>query len=226
MTELKARVLAAAAAERSPARPAAARRRGLFLSGALLASLAIFALAGGVRPTGRPVALWLATSAGAIAIAAAAALLALRRGRSMLGRPAAVLAGVAIGTPLLLLAWKLGVSAPFPEMTRWWDERPGLRCLTLGLATGLAPTAAMLYLWRGTAPAHPRLTGLALGTSAGALAWALVDFWCPVAHVQHLLLGHVLPLVVFGAAGAAAGGLLEARRAWRRSPAPRASMRA
>ena len=85
MNELKARVLAAAAAERSPARPAAARLRGLLLSGAILASLAIFALAGGVRPTGRPVALWLATSGGAIAIAAAAALLAFRRGRSMLG---------------------------------------------------------------------------------------------------------------------------------------------
>ncbi len=188
------------------------------LCGAGLAALAIFTLAGGVRPTGRPVALWIVTSAGAIAVAGAALALAYRRGPSMLGRPAAVLAGVAVATPLLLLAWKLGVSSLVPEMTRWWPERLGLRCLTLALATGIAPTAAMLYLWRGTAPAHPRLTGLALGSSAGALAWVLVDFWCPVAHVHHLLLGHVLPLALLGAAGTAAGGLLAARRAGRRSP--------
>ena len=209
---LRQRVLAAVAAERSPARPAMARLRWLLLGGAGAASLAIFALAGGVRPTGRPAALWVVTSAGAMAVAAAATVLAFRRGPSMLGRSASVLLGVALVTPVLLLAWKLGVSSLIPEMTRWWPERPGFRCLKLATATGLAPTAAMLYLWRGTAPAHPRLTGLALGVSAGALVWVLVDVWCPVAHVHHLLLGHVLPLACFGAIGAAAGGLLAPRR--------------
>lgn len=217
-TELKSRVLAAVADE--PSRPyrAVVRLRWSVLSAAALASLAIFAFAGGLRITGRPVALLAATSAGALAIAAAAAVLAFRRGSSMLGRPAAVLVAIALATPLVLVAWKLGVSSLFPEMTRWWPERPGLRCLYLATAMGTAPVAAMLYLCRGTAPAHPRLTGLALGTSAGALVWVLVDLWCPVAHVRHLLLGHILPLALFTAIGAAAGGLLAARRGPRRGP--------
>ena len=219
MNQLKERVLAAVAEEPSRPHRAAARHRWLLLAGAGLASLAIFALAGGIRPTGRPVALWIATSTGAIAIAGVAVALAFRRGSSMLGRPASVLLGLALVTPLVLLAWKLGVSSLFPEMTRWWPERPGLRCLYLATSTGLAPTAAMLYLGRGTAPAHPRLTGLALGTAAGALVWVLVDFWCPVAHLRHLLLGHVLPLVLLAALGVAAGGLLAARRMPRRRSA-------
>jgi hypothetical protein len=216
MNELRERVLAAAAA--APARPRAAvlRLRWLVLSAAALASLAIFALSGGARPTGRPLELWLATSAGAIAVAGAAAALAFRRGPSMLGRPALHLVGIAVITPILLLAWKLGVSSMFPEMMRWWPDRVGFRCLTLAAVTGIAPIAAMLYLWRGTAPAHPRLTGMALGTAAGALAWTLVDFWCPVGHVHHLLLGHALPLAGFAALGAAAGGLLGARPAPKR----------
>jgi len=212
MDEMKSRILATVTA--APARPraAATRVRWLVLGGAALAALAIFALAGGLRPTGRPAALWLPTAAGALAIAAAATALAFRRGPSMLGRSAAALVGIAVATPLLLLAWKLGLSSLFSEMTRPWPGRPGFRCLTLSTATGVAPVAAMLYLWRGTAPAYPRLTGLALGTAGGALAWALVDLWCPIAHAHHLLLGHVLPLLAFGAIGAAAGGLLAARR--------------
>jgi len=211
VTGLKERVLAAVAAEPSAAHAAVVRLRWRLLVGAGLVSLALFVLAGGIRPTGRPVILWVATSAGALVIAGVAAALAFGRGRSMLGRSAPVLVGIAVLTPLLLLAWKAGVSSLFEDMTRRWPERPGFRCLTLATATGIAPTAAMLYLWRRTAPAHPRLTGLALGIAAGALVWVLVDFWCPVGYFRHLLLGHVLPLVMFGAIGAAAGGLLAAR---------------
>jgi hypothetical protein len=212
MDEMKARILATVAAEPARPRAAAARVRWLVLGSAALAALAIFALAGGLRSMGRPAALWIPTAAGALAIAAAAVALAFRRGPSMLGRSAAVLVGIAVATPLLLLAWKLGLSSLFPEMTRAWPGRWGSRCLMLSTAMGTAPVAAMLHLWRGTAPAYPRLTGLALGIAGGALAWGLVDLWCPIAHAQHLLLGHVLPLLAFGAIGAAAGGLLAARR--------------
>ncbi len=212
MTDLKQRVLAAVAAEPSLARPEAARRRLAALVGAGLISLTIFLLAGGIQPKGRPMGLWAATSLGATAIAATVLLLALRRGRSMLGRSAPLLVGLALATPALLLAWKIALSTTFPGMTEAWPERPGFRCLCLALATGMAPATAFFYLWRGTAPAHPRLTGTALGTAAGAFVWVLVDLWCPVAHFHHLLLGHVAPLILLAAIGAAAGGLLSARR--------------
>jgi hypothetical protein len=33
----------------------------------------------------------------------------------------------------------------------------------------------------------------------------LMDLWCPVAHPQHLLLGHLLPIAALAALGAWAG---------------------
>jgi hypothetical protein len=34
----------------------------------------------------------------------------------------------------------------------------------------------------------------------------LVDLWCPVGYVPHLLLGHVLPIAILSLAGALIGG--------------------
>ena len=213
MSRLKERVLAAVAAEPAPTRAQARRSARILLASAVLCSLTIFVLSGGVRPTGRPDLLWATTSVGAMAIAAAAMALALRRGPSMLGRPAAHLLAIALATPLILVIWKAAVSAAFPGMTVPWPERPGFRCLSLAIATGIVPAAVFLTLWRGTSPAHPRLTGWVLGTAAGSFAWVLVDLWCPVGYLGHLLLGHVLPILLLAALGAAAAGILGPRRA-------------
>ena len=114
------------------------------------------------------------------------------------GRPAALM----VVTPVVLLTWKAGVSALFPGMTVRWPDRVGVRCLCVALSSGIAPLAGFLYTWRHTQPAHPRLTGLAIGTAAGAFTWLLVDLWCPVAYFRYLLLGHVLPVGLFAALGA------------------------
>jgi hypothetical protein len=37
------------------------------------------------------------------------------------------------------------------------------------------------------------------------VVWVLVDLWCPVAYLPHLLLGHVLPLALAVGAGAMLG---------------------
>jgi hypothetical protein len=37
------------------------------------------------------------------------------------------------------------------------------------------------------------------------LAGTLVDLWCPIAFVPHVLLGHILPLVVVAMVGVWAG---------------------
>jgi hypothetical protein len=47
----------------------------------------------------------------------------------------------------------------------------------------------------------------------GAVVWVLVDLWCPVAYVPHLLLGHVLPLVLTALVGTLLGGRYLAVRA-------------
>lgn len=211
MSDLEHRVLAAIAAEPSLTRSQVQRRRLVLFGAAASVTLFLFLWAGGVRPTGRPTVLWALTSTGSTVIAAIALAVALGRGRSMLGRPARVLLAVAVATALLLLCFKFSLSTEFVGMTVPWPDRPGFRCLLLALGTGIAPMTAFMAVWHRTAPAHPRLTGLAIGTAAGALVWVLVDLWCPVAYFQHLLLGHVLPLVLFASFGAAAGGLLAAR---------------
>jgi hypothetical protein len=43
--------------------------------------------------------------------------------------------------------------------------------------------------------------GGALGAAVGACATVLVDLWCPVAYVPHLVLGHLLPMALLGLIG-------------------------
>jgi hypothetical protein len=40
---------------------------------------------------------------------------------------------------------------------------------------------------------------------AGAWAAVMVELWCPLAVHEHVLVGHVLPLVVLALAGSAVG---------------------
>lgn len=50
-------------------------------------------------------------------------------------------------------------------------------------------------------------SGIALGSSVNS-STLLVDLWCPVGYVPHVLLGHVLPLVGVIALSALIGGRL------------------
>ena len=74
-------------------------------------------------------------------------------------------------------------------------ERPGLRCLLLGSLLSVGPLLGLLWTLRGSVPANPRENAAAFGASVAAGAWVLVDSWCPVAYVPHVLLGHVLPVI-------------------------------
>lgn len=208
--DLRSRVLGAARAAPAPTRSQTQRRAVLLLVAAFAASLAVFWLVGGVRLGGlnegaltqRPSGLVLATGIGTAVLAFLVAWLAFARGRSALGRPRAVLGGVALASPALLLLWKVAVSAQVPHMMDRWSERVGLRCLPLSLAIGVFPLVAFVLARRGSDPVHPVALGAALGAASGTLAASLVDLWCPVAYVPHLLLGHVLPLVLLTLAGA------------------------
>ena len=222
-SELRARVLAAAAAEPSPTR-AAVRRRNMFMAMVAAASgigaFVIFAmlmsdshllrLGGEVVPQQRlerPVWLVVATVGGAIGVAATAVWLALGRGRSMLGRSRRWLLYGGVLIPVSLLVWKMSCSLAFGDAMVAWPERPGERCLSLSLLVALGPLLSFLAI-RRRAPVQPALNGAVLGFAAGACAWVAVDLWCPVAYVPHVLLGHVLPLFVLAGAGALLGQAL------------------
>jgi hypothetical protein len=51
----------------------------------------------------------------------------------------------------------------------------------------------------------PTATGAAFGAGAGLGSALLIDLWCPVSYLPHLLVGHVLPIALLAAAGAAIG---------------------
>jgi hypothetical protein len=223
--ELKAWVLAAAAAEPSPTRAAVHRRNilismlaaasgvGAFVIFALLVSEGQLVRLGGEVGPHRHVerSIWLVatTTVGALGIAATALWLAHCRGGSMLGRPRSwLLYGIAL-IPLGLFAWKVSCSLAFGDPMVEWLERPGLKCLSLSLLVATGPLLASLAaVARRSAPVQPALNGAAIGVASGACAWVALDLWCPVASVSHLLLGHVLPLSILAGTGALLGQAL------------------
>ena len=75
----------------------------------------------------------------------------------------------------------------------------------MSVATGGILLFAALIAWRRLDPMTPRATGAAFGAGAGLGSALLIDLWCPVSYVPHLLIGHVLPIAFLAAAGAAVG---------------------
>ena len=210
--DLRSRVLAAASQEPAPTRAEIRLRNAALLVSGFVVPVAVFLNSGGLRDSPRPGTLILETATGAGFVALTALIVAMSRGRSMLGRAGAWLLALAVLTPIVLFTWKTVVSSRFPGMTVEWPERPGLRCLRLSCLMAAWPLVAFVMTRRGTDPTHPRLTGAAIGAAVGAVVWVLVDLWCPVAYVPHLLLGHVLPLILTTLAGTWLGGRVIAVR--------------
>jgi hypothetical protein len=204
--DLKARVLLAVQAEPTPTQAARRRQAVVLLTIGAAISLATFVCAGGVRCYERPPLLVFVTAFGWLAATIIALAIAFARGRSPLGRPTTWLLALVVAAPVLLLAWKVAVTLPFgPESMVYWDEKLGFRCLELSLGTGLPLLVALAFARRRSVPVRPGLTGAALGMAAGIAAGSLVDLWCPVGYLPHLLLGHILPLVVLAGLGALLG---------------------
>jgi len=204
--ELRVKVLEAIGRLPAPTRRQVRLREWALLTAAGAFTCALFVLFGGIRVGPRPIELVIATTAGSTAIGAAALWIAVARGKSMIGRPRALLLATVILAPVGYLAWKTGSTSPFPDMSAPWPERVGWRCFGLSLLFAAPPIFTLIYLRRRSDPVHPRTMGAALAVATGASATALVDLWCPVAFMPHLLLGHLLPMVLLAAAGAWAGG--------------------
>lgn len=196
MARLRAKVL-----QRARQEPAATRAQ-LLVGQVPLAALvtltpvSIFLAMGGVRAGPRPLLLVLETTLGSALLALIAAVAGFGRGGSMMGRPRSWLLSSVLLTPLALLAWRILVSSQYPNMMNAWAARPGLRCFLLGCAMSAPPLMGLLWMRRHTTPANPRLTAASYAAAVGAAVWVLVDLWCPVGYVPHLLLGHVLPMAL------------------------------
>jgi hypothetical protein len=214
--ELRARILEATRAIPAPTREASGRQLQLVVGAAVILAAALYFAFDGVRHgQGRPAWFYASSTLAWSAAAAFAAWAALARGRSATGRPRAWLLAIALGTPAVLFAVMVAFAQLRPELTVLHAERVGFKCLGLALAAGTFPLVALAVLRRGSDPVHPGAAGAALGAACGAAAGALVEFWCPVASMRHVAVGHVLPIVVLALAGWALGARLIAMRSMR-----------
>jgi hypothetical protein len=173
-------------------------------AGGIGGALAIFLSQGGIRLASRPPSLVALTSLGATAMLGAGIWISFTRGRSVLGRPDALLGAVTAISALSFTAWRYGISAHYGQIQRWAD-RPGLRCLAMSVATGVPLLLAALLAWRNKRPVAPSSTGASFGAGAGLASALLVDLWCPVSYLPHLLLGHLLPIAFLATLGACLG---------------------
>jgi len=80
----------------------------------------------------------------------------------------------------------------------------GLRCLLVATAVGVPVLAILATALRRASAVSSRLRGAALGAAAGAWGGLAVFMFCPSGNLQHLLVGHVLPIAFFTLLGVAA----------------------
>ncbi len=80
----------------------------------------------------------------------------------------------------------------------------GVRCLFVATAVGVPILAILAAALRRAVAVSSRLRGAALGAAAGAWAGLAVFAFCPSGSLQHLLVGHVLPIAIFTLFGGAA----------------------
>jgi hypothetical protein len=162
----------------------------------------LFGDVGGLaHAVGRPAASGAWILAGIVALALSSTWLVLPFRRSMLSPPRGLLLAVAIGVPLLVGAWLVLWHTTYDDPF----TRTGWRCFALTALTAPWPFATLAYASRRVEPRHPGTAGAALGAVAGAWAAVMVELWCPLAGHQHVLVGHVLPLIVISLAGSAIG---------------------
>ncbi len=195
----------------SPTRRALIRTQRLALLAALVPMVGLVAFLGaGLK--GRPLPLTLLVVVGWTAVAVVGT-------RILMGSPSPLGAS----RPRLLL---LAVLAPLAElsvsgvgMLLWPDTWSGalgvhahLTCLMIGLAMGLAPLAALLWLHRGSDPVRPAALGAGLGGTAGTWGGAGSMLLCPHHSPLHVLIGHAVPVVLFALMGALVGAHVVALR--------------
>jgi hypothetical protein len=162
----------------------------------------LFGDAGGVaHAVGRPSASGAWILAGTVALAVASTRVVLPRRPSMLSPSRGLLLSIAIGVPLLVGAWLMLWHSTYDDPF----TRVGWRCFALTALTAPWPFVTLAYASRRVEPRHPATAGAALGAVAGAWAAVMVELWCPLAEVRHVLVGHVLPLVVLSLAGSVIG---------------------
>jgi Negative regulator of sigma F len=80
-----------------------------------------------------------------------------------------------------------------------------VKCGVMSSLIGAVAAAGFFYVWRGSDPFSPRVSGVALGLMGGIAGALVAGFVCPGQNAWHVVLGHGLSLVVLALGGAAIG---------------------
>jgi hypothetical protein len=202
--ERKNRLLASIGEIPAPTRRELARRQAWLVLSGVLGAVALFWVEGGLRATGRPPSLVAWTSLGTSCFVGVGMWFLFTRTRTGHRRAWSVLALATLVPVAAFVLWRAGLGHLY-ELASPWPARPGYRCFAMSVATGGILLFALLLAWRRVDPMSPTATGAAFGAGAGLGSALLIDLWCPVSYLPHLLVGHVLPIAFLAAAGAAAG---------------------
>jgi hypothetical protein len=95
--------------------------------------------------------------------------------------------------------------APDPFVASVYISPWGSRCLVISAIVGVGVLAILVAALRRAVPVASRLRGAALGAAAGAWAGVALFVFCPSDALQHILIGHVLPIAALTLLGAAVG---------------------
>jgi len=214
--ELRLRVLDAVRRDPAPSRAETARASFRVLARGFAVAVAICVAAALHRSearTPRPPACILSLELLWLSLAVAATWAAVDRGRSLLGRPRAWRLGVAVLAPAAMVAAWLPVAFAWPETLQ---DASGLRahlfCVATTMALAAGPLLAFVYLRRASDPVSPRVTGAALGATAGVWGDAAHVLICSYTSTAHILIGHVLPVALLAGVGAILGDRVVALR--------------
>jgi hypothetical protein len=212
--DLRARVLAAARAEPVAARAGWERRVGILAVAGAAFSVGTLWIIGGPSVDGRPVGYYATVVAVWALIGVIATWAGVSRGRSMLGRPASWRLSVAVLTPVALATGALLAGLVWPStFSGASDLRHHVICAGCTVLMAIGPLAAFALLRRGSDPVAPGLSGAALGAAAGAWGATCIELRCGLATVDHVLLGHVLPVAALVVLGVIVGSRFVAVRA-------------
>ena len=203
--ELRERILEAVRQEAVPSRLYGGRRRVRAVVIGFAVPLAVLAMSyfGGPRAHERPLGYIAALALAWLPIAAVATWAGVGQGRSMLGRPAAWGISVVALTPAALLAAWAGVASVWPSTL---DDPSGppqhVVCNVMTLIFAVGPLVAFGVLRRRSDPVNPHLTGAAIGAAAAAWAALVLHVLCGFTSAEHILLGHIAPVVLVTLIGA------------------------
>ncbi len=209
--DLRARVLGAIRQEPAPPRAVIVRHQAVAFALAFLPLIGFEAhdLHLGERPLGFVVV----NVVGWALLAFVATWGAVGRGRSMLGRRHGWLLAIALSLPPLLLGIAAAAYGPWPQAMTIDCGGPGdFKCCAVTLALAIGPLAAFAYARRQSDPVHPKLTGAALGASAGTWAAVSMAMHCPVTSIRHVVIGHIAPVIAFALIGLIVGARVVAVR--------------